>query len=97
MIQFLCPMIIWLMMTGFFAAVCYAFSDSIELLKKLHGVPCDRCYYFTGHQQLKCAVHPCIAMTEAAMHCPDFVQAMPRPLAPDKSCGRSQGDGGGVG
>jgi hypothetical protein len=80
MIQFLCPIVIWLMMTWFFTAVCFAFVDGIELLNKLHRIPCDRCYYFTGHDQLKCAVHPCTALTESAMNCPDFVRATPRPI-----------------
>ncbi|MEO0376994.1 MAG: hypothetical protein AAF329_20745 [Cyanobacteria bacterium P01_A01_bin.17] len=45
--------------------------QGITHLKRLHSIPCHRCAYFTGHYQLKCTVHPCEALTEQAINCPD--------------------------
>ncbi|MCS7227049.1 MAG: hypothetical protein NZ821_08675 [Gloeomargarita sp. SKYB31] len=77
------------MLTGFLTALCFAFADGVELLQKLHRVPCDRCYYFSGDYRLKCAVHPCRAMTPMAVGCPDFIATTPRGF----SAGKRQGAG----
>lgn len=78
MMSLLCPLIIWLFLVGFFTAVCFALVDGVEVLQRLHRVPCDRCYYFSGDHRLQCAVHPGRAMTPLAVDCPDFIAARPR-------------------
>lgn len=44
---------------------------------KLNGrldtsIPCKNCYFFAKNLQLRCAVHPCTVLTEAAVDCPDY-------------------------
>jgi hypothetical protein len=51
------------------------FSRGFEQVARMHQVPCDRCAYFTGDYNLKCTVHPCQALTEAAIDCRDFEHA----------------------
>ena len=35
--------------------------------------PCGNCLYYTGHQQLACAVNPCMVLTKNAKSCQDFL------------------------
>jgi hypothetical protein len=44
-------------------------------LKRLHQIPCSRCLFFTGEYNLKCAVHPCKALSEEAIGCADYQAA----------------------
>lgn len=77
----LCPTLIWMMLVGFFLAICFAIQDGIIRLKRLHQVPCSRCAFFTGDYRLKCAVHPCKALSEAAIDCLDYEPASaPKPV-----------------
>lgn len=71
-IAFLCPVLIWILLVGFFLAVCLAVQDGIIRLKRLHQVPCSRCVFYTGDYRLKCTVHPCKALSEAAIDCLDY-------------------------
>jgi hypothetical protein len=41
-------------------------------LKRLHQIPCNRCVFFTGEYNLKCAVHPSKALNEEAIGCIDY-------------------------
>jgi hypothetical protein len=50
--------------------------QGIQQLKRLHGIPCSRCVYFTGDHRLKCTVHPCTAFSEDALNCVDFEPAL---------------------
>jgi hypothetical protein len=47
-------------------------QDGMARLRRLHQVPCSRCAYFTGEYRLKCAVHPCRALSELAIGCTDY-------------------------
>jgi hypothetical protein len=38
----------------------------------MHQIPCSHCQFFTANYQLKCTVHPIEALTEEAIHCPDY-------------------------
>ena len=40
---------------------------------RLKTTPCDRCIYYTGCQELLCAVHPDKVLTKAAVTCADFI------------------------
>lgn len=46
--------------------------DSYARAQRMHQIPCARCRYFTEHYQLKCTVHPDIALSEEAIGCPDY-------------------------
>jgi hypothetical protein len=46
--------------------------EIFEVSQRLHQVPCSRCQFFTNCTVLKCTVHPDIALSEQAIHCPDF-------------------------
>ncbi|MEM6252566.1 MAG: hypothetical protein AAF821_06540 [Cyanobacteria bacterium P01_D01_bin.156] len=39
------------------------------------STPCGRCAYYTGCKELACAVHPYLALTQAAKDCRDFTAA----------------------
>jgi hypothetical protein len=41
-------------------------------LQRLHEIPCSHCLFFTGEYNLKCAVHPCNALSEKAIGCADY-------------------------
>ncbi len=70
--DYICPISIWIVLLGFFFAVCLAVEDAVARLKRLHQVPCSHCAFFTGDYRLKCTVHPCTALSEAAIHCLDY-------------------------
>jgi hypothetical protein len=40
--------------------------------QRLHQIPCADCQYYAGQPVLKCTLHPHNALSEAAIHCPDF-------------------------
>lgn len=44
-------------------------------LQRLHQIPCSHCLFFTGEYNLKCAVHPCKALSEEAIGCADYQTA----------------------
>jgi hypothetical protein len=48
------------------------FQDTARYSARLHQIPCSHCQFFTDNHQLKCTVHPAIAMTEAAIDCQDY-------------------------
>lgn len=68
----LCPVLIWLVLIGFFLSICLAVRDGIARLKRLHQIPCSRCAFYTGDYRLKCTVHPCKALSEEAIACLDY-------------------------
>jgi hypothetical protein len=82
MIHILCPLSIVLLIAGFLTAIFRAIEEATSQLKRWHQIPCDRCLYFTGCQQLKCTVNPYQAFTEEAIFCKDFQEAS----SPAKSC-----------
>ncbi|MBE9138404.1 hypothetical protein IQ254_14605 [Nodosilinea sp. LEGE 07088] len=49
--------------------------DTIIYAADLHAIPCSRCQFFSDNPQLKCTIHPHIAMTEAAVNCADFCRS----------------------
>ncbi|NEQ98281.1 MAG: hypothetical protein F6K30_16435 [Cyanothece sp. SIO2G6] len=44
-------------------------------LYRLRTTPCGRCVYYTGCEELACAVNPCDVLTKAARDCKDFALA----------------------
>ncbi|WAL59781.1 hypothetical protein [Thermocoleostomius sinensis] len=50
-------------------------QEAVHHAGKMHKIPCAKCQFFTGNYQLKCTVHPSIALSEAAIDCPDYRSA----------------------
>jgi hypothetical protein len=67
---------------GWGFVVCLIFGlwtflrEVFQVSQRLHQIPCARCQFFTNSPVLKCTVHPKAALTEQAIHCPDFFQAL---------------------
>jgi hypothetical protein len=68
----LSPILIMLGLAYFLMVALQRLRDGMQYLQKLHQVPCSGCVYFTGNYQLKCAVHPCRALSEEAINCFDY-------------------------
>ncbi|VXD11237.1 conserved hypothetical protein [Planktothrix serta PCC 8927] len=49
-----------------------AMRDTVRRAKQMHQIPCTDCVFFTGDYHLKCPVQPKIALSEAAINCPDY-------------------------
>ncbi len=47
-------------------------KETVQVSQRLHQIPCAGCQFCTHNPVLKCAVHPQAALTEQAIHCPDF-------------------------
>lgn len=75
LLQSLCPIAIGATLLLFFSSIWIAAQDGLTHLKRLHQIPCSRCVYFTGDYHLKCTVHPCRALSEAAIDCLDYQPA----------------------
>jgi hypothetical protein len=41
-------------------------------------IPCKTCHFFSKNLELACAVHPCTALTEAAINCSDYRPKKPQ-------------------
>jgi hypothetical protein len=52
-------------------SITVALRDTISNAQRMHQIPCTSCRFFTGSYHLKCTVHPTIALSEAAIDCPD--------------------------
>ncbi len=58
---------------GCLALSLWSFTrETFQVAQKLHRIPCAHCQFFTNNPVLKCPVHPCEALSEQAIHCPDF-------------------------
>jgi hypothetical protein len=68
----LCFVVAWLLILGAFWSVGSALRDGIAKAKRMHQIPCANCRFFTNRYQLKCPVHPSIALSEEAIGCTDF-------------------------
>ncbi len=68
---------VWLLALCLILSFWNTVQEGIRHLQRLHQIPCDRCQYFTGEYLLKCTVHPCKALSEAAIECLDF-EPIPR-------------------
>jgi hypothetical protein len=49
---------------------------SLNYAARMHQVPCAHCQFFTGEYRLKCTIHPLDALSEAAIGCPDYQDAI---------------------
>ncbi len=63
----------WMLMALLIHSLWLALRQGRQHLRTLHQIPCAHCRYFTQDYRLKCTVHPCQALTRAAIACPDYV------------------------
>ncbi|MBW4551294.1 MAG: hypothetical protein KME35_09325 [Aphanocapsa sp. GSE-SYN-MK-11-07L] len=67
-----CLVVAWTILFILIASFWTLTSDTVTHAKRMHQIPCAGCQFFTGDYHLKCAVHPAIALSEAAIGCPDY-------------------------
>jgi hypothetical protein len=67
------------------AALAYVISDTwktnrkeVESNSSLSQSPCKKCRFFNSNPYIKCAVHPHVAMTQAAQDCADYQPRSPK-------------------
>ncbi|CAC5344946.1 conserved hypothetical protein [Planktothrix rubescens CCAP 1459/22] len=58
-------------------SIVAALRDTVKQAKQMHQIPCADCIFFTGDYHLKCPVQPTIALSEAAINCPDYRSCHP--------------------
>jgi hypothetical protein len=68
----ICLVITWAILFVLIASFWTLTSDTVTQAKRMHQIPCAGCQFFTGDYHLKCTVHPAIALSEAAIGCPDY-------------------------
>lgn len=52
----------------------------VRQARQMHRIPCANCVFCSGDYRLKCTVRPIVALTEAAIGCPEF-QAATAPVS----------------
>lgn len=68
----ICFVCAWAFVLLLFSRLFALLQDTTRHATLLHQIPCSRCRFFSDTHPLKCTVHPTIAMTEAAIGCPDY-------------------------
>jgi hypothetical protein len=63
----------WAILCLMVSIILMAARAEIIALERLHQVSCINCQFFSKNPYLKCAVHPCIALTEKANDCSDYL------------------------
>ena len=71
-LHILCLLIAWILIAVFAWSCWLAAKDGITTVQRLHQIPCSTCQFFTGSYQLKCPVHPKMALSEEAINCSDY-------------------------
>lgn len=47
-------------------------NKMVFTINSSHRVPCKNCQYFSNNHYLKCAVNPCVVLTEEAQNCSEY-------------------------
>lgn len=47
-------------------------NKMVFTVKNSHQLPCKNCQFYSHNHYLKCAVQPCIVMTEEAKNCAEY-------------------------
>lgn len=80
----LCFLAAWLLVLSAVWSVTSTLRDGLVRAKQMHQIPCAGCRFFTNSHQLKCPVHPSVALSEEAIGCIDF-EPEPSPGYPRRS------------
>lgn len=70
--NFICLVAAWSSVFLVTWSILAAIRDAAKMTRKLHQIPCSTCQFYTDSYYLKCPVHPSKALTEDAIHCPDY-------------------------
>jgi hypothetical protein len=63
----------WLIVMVWFASLALqGLHRQFIQTRQIQTMPCYRCAYFSGCEQLRCAVKPDLALTKSAKDCRDF-------------------------
>lgn len=62
----------WVILGLILVAIITVIRAELITLEPVHQAPCTKCRFFSSNPYLKCAVHPCIALTEQAINCADY-------------------------
>ena len=68
-------MIVWasvVFIVSTFSKVRKVSRDGAVTIDYFKQVPCKNCRFFNNNHHLKCAVHPCTALTKEAINCSDY-------------------------
>ncbi|MGI0493825.1 hypothetical protein ACN4EG_18740 [Alkalinema pantanalense CENA528] len=68
----LCFTIAWGLVGLLVVSLTRNLRQGYKAVKRLHQIPCSTCQYFTGDYNLKCTIHPVIALSESAIGCRDY-------------------------
>ena len=68
----LCPLALLILLIWFSREFFIAIRYWIVRKQYIDLIPCYRCIYYTGYEELKCTVNPYKALTEDANSCLDF-------------------------
>ncbi|MBD2325410.1 hypothetical protein [Alkalinema sp. FACHB-956] len=68
----LCFTIAWGLVGFLVVSLTRSLRQGYKSVKRLHQIPCSTCRYFTGDYNLKCTIHPVIALSESAIGCRDY-------------------------
>ena len=68
------PLSLLILMVWFSVLALQDLRRQLIELHQLWSTPCHQCLYFSGSEELKCAVHPYEALTPAAKDCQDYTQ-----------------------
>ncbi len=68
----LCFVAAWLIVALFIRSFWLLAREAVDQSKKMHQIPCSSCQFFTNSHHLKCTLHPKLALSEAAIDCPDY-------------------------
>ncbi|MGD1904946.1 MAG: hypothetical protein ACFB0C_03025 [Leptolyngbyaceae cyanobacterium] len=66
------PLALLLTLLGFARLAMLDLQRQWVQARLLRSTPCHRCLYFSGCEELMCAVHPYRVLTQAAKDCRDF-------------------------
>ncbi|BAY40963.1 hypothetical protein NIES2111_53530 [Nostoc sp. NIES-2111] len=48
-------------------------NKMVFTVKSSHHLPCKNCQFYSHNHYLKCAVQPCVVMTEEAKNCSEYL------------------------
>lgn len=71
LLKLVCFVVAWSFVFLLVWSIWTALQDAVNRAAQMHKIPCSNCQFFTENYQLKCTVHPSIALSEAAIGCPD--------------------------
>lgn len=66
------PLSLLVLMFWFIGLALRDLRRELIQMRQFRSTPCHRCLYFSGCEELKCAVNPYEVLTQAAQNCKDF-------------------------